>query len=146
MSRIINALQYKRGIEKVYIVAEKDNEGQLCFHYNPDIISINQVEQLARKAGAEITELYGHLLIEVSGVSHPGHAGIIEAQIKSLKGISIVSVSGIDFIQLEFNKKNIKEETVIEQIDKPELKIKKVEDFHVHKEIRNDQIKISPSK
>ncbi len=69
VDRIINALQYKRGIDEVHIVPEKDNaKCQLSFHYNPEIISIDQVKQLAKKAGAEITEHFGHLLVGVSGV------------------------------------------------------------------------------
>src|SRR5690349_10517813 len=77
VSRIIQLLSYKRGINKVHIVPEEGNkEAQLCFHYDPATISINEVEQLANQAGAEITEQYGHLLIEVSGIRHTRHARI----------------------------------------------------------------------
>jgi len=133
VTRIIKSLEYKRGIDKVHVVPEEGNtKAQLCFHYDPSIISIADIEQNARDAGAEITEHYGHLLIEVSGVRHPRHARIIEAQIKSLKGISTVSVSGTGFIQLEYNKENTAEEKVVQQIKKSGLKINKVEDFHTH--------------
>ena len=81
VQRIIKALAYKRGIDKVHVVPEEGNKkAQLCFHYDPEIISINTVEQIAKKAGTEITEHYGHLLIEISGVRHPRHARLIEAQ------------------------------------------------------------------
>ncbi|RYY71090.1 MAG: heavy metal translocating P-type ATPase [Chitinophagaceae bacterium] len=133
VSRIIKSLEYKRGIDKVHVVPEDgNNEAQLCFHYNPGAISINKVEQLARKAGAEITEHYGHLLIETSGVLHPRHARTIEATLKRKKGIQNVSVSGTGFIQLEFNKGGSSEEAIIQQIQKAGLKINKVEDFHLH--------------
>ncbi|MEO6069470.1 MAG: heavy metal translocating P-type ATPase, partial [Chitinophagaceae bacterium] len=133
VSRIIESLAGKRGIDKVHVVpGEGNRKAQLCFHYDPAVISINKVEQLAKQAGADITEHYGHLLIETSGVRHPTHARIIEAQIKSLKGVSTVSVSGTGFIQLEFKKESISQEAVIEQISKSGLTIKKIEDFHVH--------------
>ena len=104
VSRIINSLEYKRGIDKVHVVPEEGNrKAQLCFHYNPEEISITKIEQLARKAGAEITEHYGHLLIETSGVRHPRHARMIEADLKKKKGIQNVSVSGTGFIQIEFS-------------------------------------------
>ena len=133
VNRIIASLQNKRGIEKVHVVPEDGNKkAQLCFHYNPNEISITKIEQLAKKAGAEITEHYGHLLIEVSGVRHPRHARIIEAQLRRQKGIQNVSVSGTGFIQLEFNKEATSEETIIEQIKKAGLRIKSMEDFHAH--------------
>lgn len=133
VSRIIKALEYKRGIEKVHVVPEDGNKkAQLCFHYDPAAISISKVEQLAKKAGAEITEQYGHLLIETSGVRQPRHARIIEAQLRKQKGIQSASVSGTGFIQLEFNKKVATEQDIVDQIEKAGLNVNRVEDFHTH--------------
>src|SRR4029078_11681886 len=98
-------LQYKRGIDKVHVVPEEGNrKAQLCFHYDPSEVALSKVEQLAKKAGAEITEHYGHLLIETAGIRQPRHARIIETQLRRQKGIQNVSVSGTGFIQVEFNK------------------------------------------
>ncbi len=133
VDRIIKSLQYKRGIDKVHVIPEDgDKKAQLCFHYEPSVISITKVEQLARQAGAEITEHYGHLLIDTNGIRHPRHARIIEADLKRKKGILNVSVSGTGFIQLEFNKNDTSEKAVIQQIKKAGLRINKVEDFHAH--------------
>ncbi|QHT71370.1 heavy metal translocating P-type ATPase [Rhodocytophaga rosea] len=133
VNRIIKSLAYKRGIDHVHIVPEKENKkAQLCFHYNPDEISINKVEQLAKQAGAEITEHYGHLLIETSGIRHPRHARIIEASIRKNKGIQNVSVSGTGFIQLEFNKEATSAEIINQQLKDEGLTITEIEDFHWH--------------
>src|SRR5215213_6739259 len=92
--RIIKALAYRRGIDKVHIVPEEENKkALLCFHYDPSVISINKVEQLAKMAGADITNHHGHLLIETTGVRHPRHARIIEAQLKEQHGVQNVSVA-----------------------------------------------------
>jgi len=137
VNRIIYSLEYKRGIDKVHVVPEEGNKkSQLCFHYDPDTISINEVEIIAKKAGAEITEHYGHLLIDVSGIRQPRHARIIEAQLKSLKGVVAVSVSGTGFIQLEYNKENTSEETITGQIEKSGLTINKVDDFHAQAAVK----------
>lgn len=126
-------MEGKRGIDKVHVVPEVGNKkARLCFHYDPSVISINKVEQLAKHAGAEITEHYGHLLIETSGVRHPRHARLIEAQLRRQKGVQNVSVAGTGFIQLEFNKDAASEESIVEQIKKEGLQIIKFEDFHLH--------------
>lgn len=131
VQRIIKSLEYRRGIDKVHVVSKKGTKkAQLCFHYDPSIISINEVEQLAKSAGAEIAGHYGHLLIETSGVRHPRHATIIEGRIRRYRGVQNVSVSGTGFIQLEFNKEDTSEESIIAQLEKAGLKINKVEDFH----------------
>lgn len=138
IERIVQLAESRRGIEKVHVVPKDGNkEAQLCFHYNPSEISISQVEQLAKKAGAEITEQYGHLLIETSGVRQPRHARIIESDLKRKKGILTVAVSGTGFIQLEFDKHTVSEEDVLEKIKKAGLKINKVEDFHAHEHNHN---------
>ena len=133
VARIIDQLQYKRGIDKVHVVPEDGSKkAQLCFHYDPSVISISKVEQLAKKAGAEITEHYGHLLIETTGVRQPRHARIIETQLRKQKGIQNVSVSGTGFLQVEFNKEAASQETIIRQIKAAGLKVKNIEDFHAH--------------
>ncbi|ANE50882.1 heavy metal translocating P-type ATPase [Flavisolibacter tropicus] len=135
VARIINMLQYKRGIDKVHVIPEDgDRKAQLCFHYDPSVASISKVEELAKKAGAEMTEQYGHLLIETAGVRHPRHARIIEAQLRSQKGIQNVSVSGTGFIQIEFNKELTSEDTIIQQAQETGLEVKSIEDFHARKE------------
>ena len=43
VERLIQKLQAKEGIEKVHIADENgDDVPQLCFHYDPDIISIDR--------------------------------------------------------------------------------------------------------
>ena len=133
VQRIISTLEDKKGIEKVHVVPKDGiKKARLCFHYDPDFISLSKVEELAKNAGAEITRRYGHLLIETSGVRQPRHARIIQAGIKEKNGIQTVSVSGTGFIQLEFDKEATSAETVMEQIKKAGLKIDNVEDFHLH--------------
>lgn len=135
VARIIHLLESKRGIERVHVVPEeKGAKAQLCFHYNPDLVSINQVEKMAQQAGAEITEAYGHLLIETSGVRYPRHARLIELKLADLKGIISVAVSGTGFIQLEYAKKEVSEKEIADAIKKNGLAIKRVQDFHHHAE------------
>lgn len=139
VARIIALLQNKRGIDRVHVIPEEGNKkAQLCFHYNPSEVSLNKVEQLAKKAGAEITEHYGHLLIDTTGVRHPRHARIIETELRRQPGIQTVSVSGTGFIQLEFHKDITSEESIVDRIKKIGLRINNVEDFHAHehKEIK----------
>lgn len=133
VNRIIQSLAYKRGIDKVHVIPEAENvKAHICFHYDSSIISINEVEQLAKKAGADITEQYGHLLIEVSGIQQPRHARMIETQLKALNGVQSASVSGTGFIQLEFNKQNISIKSILEHLRKWKLSAKNVDDFHKH--------------
>ncbi|MFN3756864.1 MAG: hypothetical protein ACK4RM_07900 [Flavobacterium sp.] len=50
IQRLIDTLKNEQGIKKIHVAYEKNNgEPELCFHYNPDIISIDQITFLGNK-------------------------------------------------------------------------------------------------
>lgn len=52
VQRIIALLKGKEGVGEVHLINEKKkDEAQLCFHYDPAIISLDRVQQLAKSAG-----------------------------------------------------------------------------------------------
>lgn len=124
VQRIIAATSSKKGIEKVHIVPKTEtSKAKLCFHYDPNVISIEEVEEMAKNAGAEITERFGHLLIEVKGIRQVRHARIIESKLKDLKGILSVSVSATGWISLEFDHHETDHPTIYKRINKTGLQI-----------------------
>ncbi len=130
VSKTIAALQNRKGIERVHVVAaENGKPAQLCFHYEPEAISVSEIEAIAKEAGASVTEQYGHLLFDVSGIRHVRHARIVESSIKEMPGIVSVSVSASGFIQLEYKKTETNEEAISESIRKLSLRINNVDNF-----------------
>ena len=126
VERLIQKLQAKEGIEKVHIAdANGANVPQLCFHYDPDIISIDRIQSLAESTGAEITEKYGHLLIEVKGIRHTRQARSIEKSLLAINGVLEASVSGSGMVRLEFDKKQTNFDEISKQIEKEDLQIQR---------------------
>src|SRR3546814_19863791 len=61
---------------------------QLCIHYRPDILPLERVRQLARSAGAELTEQYQHLLWDdLEGVGHARRARTISDRLRKVPGV-----------------------------------------------------------
>ncbi len=101
---LIELLSEQRGVEKVHVVqAGNDTVPHLCFHYDPNLISIDRVRSIAQRTGASITQKTGHKLIEVEGIRHPRHARVIERNLRSLNGILEVSVSASGMVRVEFD-------------------------------------------
>lgn len=124
VTRIIGELEGRQGIEKVHIVPESENKKtQLCFHYNPDVITLEKVQQIAKQAGATITDRYRHVLVEVEGVRHQRQTRLIEAGLKREKGILSVSASGSGMVLIEFDAKNITEKRVYQSLNKQGVRI-----------------------
>ena len=126
VQRLIEELEAKEGLDKVHIKDDQeDTVPQLCFHYDPDIISIDRIQSLAENAGAEITEKYGHLLLEVEGIRHTRHARSIEKSLLAINGVLEVSVSGSGMVRLEFDKKQTNFDEISKQIEKEYLQIQR---------------------
>ncbi len=123
---IVTTLEAKDGIEKVHIADEKaDGTPQLCFHYDPDLISMDCIQSLAERTGAEITEKYGHLLIEVKGIRHTRQARTIEKSLLEIDGVLEASVTAAGMIRLEYDKKETNFDHILQRLEKKNLKIEK---------------------
>jgi Cd2+/Zn2+-exporting ATPase len=125
VQRVMSILQKHKGVEKVHLVPGKgQSEAKLCFHYIPDVISLEQIKRLAQEAGVNVTEQYGHLLIEVERIREMMEAGVIENQLRKMAGITDVSVSATGNIRIEFKKTNTNQQQIQDAISKEGLKIK----------------------
>ncbi|HCB47115.1 MAG TPA: heavy metal translocating P-type ATPase, partial [Algoriphagus sp.] len=122
--KLISRLQDTEGLEKVHVADETDNGvPQLCFHYDPEVISINRIQKLAEQTGAEITKKFGHKLIEVEGIRHTRHARNVERNLRSKEGILEASVSGSGMVRLEFDTTKIDEAEILKSLRKEGLDI-----------------------
>lgn len=130
VNRVIDSLKNKRGIDEIHLVPhDEETAARICFHYNAAQISIDEVTQHAANVGAKISEKYGHLLIEVSGIRFPRHARIIEEDLKKSSGIVNVSIAATGFIQLEFDKTITTIKNITDAITGLGLSIKEINDF-----------------
>ena len=124
VDKLIEQLQGKNGLEKVHVADETDNGvPQLCIHYNHELISIDQIQKLAKRAGASIIDKYGHRLIEVEGIRHTRHARKIEEALNRLDGVLQSSVSASGMIGLEFETVKIDEAEIFKSLRKEGLNI-----------------------
>ncbi len=59
VQRLTDLLAQRRGISRLHVV-QREGKSALCLHYDPDVVTLDRVNQLARVAGAEVHERYGH--------------------------------------------------------------------------------------
>ncbi|MBN8858639.1 MAG: heavy metal translocating P-type ATPase [Sphingobacteriales bacterium] len=124
VQRIITEIKGRPGIDDVHIVPETaDKKAQLCFHYNPDRITVEHVQKLAEQAGAKITQRYRHLLLEVEGIRHQRQTRLVEAELKNKQGILSVAASAGGTVLIEFDSSVTSEQQVYSFIKKAGLKV-----------------------
>lgn len=124
VQRIISELNGRHGIEEVHIVNKTDaSQAQLCFHYDPESITIEKIQKLAQQAGANITSRYHHLLVEVDGIRHQRQTRSIETLLNKTKGILAVSASASGVVMIEFDTQLIDKDAIFRLLTKEGLKV-----------------------
>jgi Cd2+/Zn2+-exporting ATPase len=92
LSRLETALHGQKGILRAHIEREKDPV-DLCLHYDPNLLSIEQVQRMAERAGAKIVDHYHHDLIPIEGMDCSDCVTVIEHGLGRMEGVLTVSVS-----------------------------------------------------
>lgn len=131
VQRIIAVMQKHKGVEEAHVVGD-GKEAQLCFHYYPDAISIDQIQARAREAGAAITQQFGHLLIEVKAFRDMNEASGVENELRKLKGMLSVSVSAAGPIRAEFDQTLTGKQAIMDVLAKNKLAVTSTKDLHAH--------------
>ncbi|MGB3318033.1 MAG: heavy metal translocating P-type ATPase [Sphingopyxis granuli] len=108
LDRLTSDLKGRQGIDEAHIIAANaDNPAQLCIHYDPDVLPLERVRQVARSAGASLTEQYQHLLWSVDGLGHPRRARTVSDRLRQLPGVVESEASAAGTIRVELSRAEI---------------------------------------
>ena len=102
VERLIGMLSDRKGVDRVHL-RKNGHISQLCIHFDPTVVSLERIKELAHVSGAGLTERYRHITLETRSVTHARRARQIERELGGLAGVveARVSPSGIIFIELD---------------------------------------------
>jgi Cd2+/Zn2+-exporting ATPase len=122
VQRLIAIMQNQKGIEGAHIVeGESGANAKLCFHYNDNLISVSDVERMAKSAGAEITAQYGHIVLEVEGIHEMSQASTLEKALRDTQGVLGASVTDAGFVRVEWDKREVDKAAIVRVIESQQL-------------------------
>ena len=93
IGRLEALLVDKPGIERAHLIPPNGGAARLCLHYDPDLITLAQVERYAQAAGVDVTGRYGHAVLPLRAIDAEDASGRIEASLLSVPGMLAASVS-----------------------------------------------------
>ncbi|MBC8077507.1 MAG: cadmium-translocating P-type ATPase, partial [Chloroflexales bacterium] len=79
-------LAQRKGIEKAHLVRQ-NGTAQLCLHYDPNVISLAQVERIACDAGTQFDDRYRHEQIPFVGLDAADAADSVADAVRSIAGV-----------------------------------------------------------
>lgn len=107
VNRLTALISPRPGIQRVHVRTEV-NPPELCVHYDPQIVSLAEVQRLATAAGAQMQERYGHGVWQLRAISGEDAGRRIEDALASVDGVLSVSVNlaaqtaGVEFDRRRF--------------------------------------------
>ncbi len=125
IARMNGLIESRRGIEKAHVRESSGKKpNQICIHFDPAVISIGEIRQLAIQSGAELADQYGHLLIKTSSMD-VRRARKVNDQLASIKGVLDSGVSADGVIRIEYAKEMSTEHDIRARITELGIVVKK---------------------
>ena len=112
VGRLADLLEAKEGIHNAHTLqASGDQADQLCVHFDPERLSIAEVRELAKRAGAQLHERFGHLLLK-SEPMYARRARTLAARVQHITGVLEAEVSPDGLWRIEFDRQATDEQAL----------------------------------
>lgn len=115
--RLTVGLQAREGVISAH-VKEGEAAAQLCVHFEPDIISLQRIRELALSLGARVDSDFGHLSLDVDGVSRPARAQLLEQRLRNTAGIAEAHVSPTGSVAVEYFADQTSDPAIVDLLER----------------------------
>ena len=103
--RLVAELKGRDGVTRVHVLAsDGDQPAKLCIHYNPEILSLGRIKEIAEGAGAQITERFGHVRWQLEGITSARRARTVADHLLRQPGVLEATVSAGGAVRIEFDR------------------------------------------
>ena len=107
LNRLEQSFQNQKGILRAHLEREK-SPVDLCLHYDPNLLNLEQVRRMAERAGAGIANRYHHLSTPIEGMDCSDCITVIEHSLGRMEGVLAVNVNyAAQNLRVEYDKQKI---------------------------------------
>ena len=116
LARVQDLLASRRGIDHVHIHNDRA-PAQLCLHYNSNVVSLAEVQRIAERAGAAVTNRFHHDLLELDGMDCGDCALVVEHGLMRLNGVLAASVNyPTAKLRVEYDIEKVKRNAILARL------------------------------
>lgn len=104
-ARLLAELTGREGVTWVHVLgADADQPAKLCIHYNPDVVSLGRIKEIAEGVGAQVTQRFGHVIWQLEGITSAGRARTVTDYLLGQPGVQEAAVSAGGAVRIEFDR------------------------------------------
>lgn len=108
VARLISLLEARDGVDRVHVVEDSPDKALLCLHYDPERLTLNQIQDLAVAAGAQITSRFAHEVIPVRIVGAEDEGRRMEQAMRTVPGVTGAVINlAAQTARIEFDREQI---------------------------------------
>ena len=116
--RLEQAMQQRKGITRAHVERGKPAP-TLCFHYDPALVSIDDVRRMAARAGASIANRYHHDVFHIEGMDCSDCAFVVEHGLARAAGVLNASVNYVsETLHIEYDAQQISRREIVSRVDR----------------------------
>ncbi|MAC56166.1 MAG: cadmium-transporting ATPase [Gimesia sp.] len=116
VERLQNQLKDHKGVEHAH-VDQSNHETVLCLHFDPNLITLEQVNRFAKQAGADLTAQFKHETLRITNMDCADCASSIEHILGRLQGVISVSVNyAAEKMRVEYDVTVILHDAIVRRI------------------------------
>ena len=93
IGRLETRLREQTGIRSVHFDKNEMGQSVLCLHYDPNLVSLEKLERMARDTGTAITNRFRHETLPIKGMDCASCAASIEHVVAKIAGVTHVRVN-----------------------------------------------------
>lgn len=132
IGRLITLVTAQAGVTRVHVtradsaVTHETDEPQgrvpaaealLCLHYDPEQVTLQTLQQIARSAGAEVTARFAHAVLPLDVIGSEDSGRRLEAELRAVEGVT-AAVANVpaQVMRVEYDRTRISEQDVTRRL------------------------------
>ncbi|WP_255245780.1 heavy metal translocating P-type ATPase [Sphingobium sp. D43FB] len=117
VTRLVGSLEGRAGVEQAHVVAAAAvAPATLCVHFDPEVVTLSRIRELAHAAGAEIADRFGHAIWQVDGITHQRRARTLGARLRALPGVLEAEANVSGLVRVEFDRSATSQEAILKAL------------------------------
>lgn len=119
VNRLGERLNGQTGIKNVHLDRDQLGRVVLCLHYDPNLVSLDKVNRMARDEGTSITQRFKHEAIPIKGMDCASCAASIEHIVRKVPGVLSVTVNyPTQKMRVEWDSEATSREAIVKSVSR----------------------------
>ena len=119
ITRLETRLREQTGIASAHFDKNASGQSVVCLHYDPNLVSLEKLERMARDTGTEITDRFRHETLGVKGMDCASCAASIEHIVAKVTGVTHVRVNyPTEKLKVEYDSSLTSRDAIVRAVSK----------------------------